>query len=216
MFSDVYLFFSFAVGSEHQKKSRHAPCLVSWVVTVDFKMFPQESTEMSDDTFRDRIDFALDEYRRLHLLPNRERTDRVECWLENTVVPIVETLTCDIRFREYALWPILHLQRGEDTHERRLIEAIDDEIVELGQTLLPFVSSPNTPMLVSSVLSLTSLRDHGSTSLNLANTSAPGVVFTSSSHRNIHTFESTRWSDGEFHCSPTTSPDWRWGESTTG
>lgn len=59
-----------------------------------------------------------------------EVSDRAEGWIHEEVLPVVEGLCLDLRFRAHASWSLEHLLPGSNSPERRLVEAASDAIVE--------------------------------------------------------------------------------------
>lgn len=81
-----------------------------------------------------QIDIALDRYRSLRR--QQADFDAFHVWIDELVCPIVEQLMSDVRFREYAHWPIRHLVRTSTSPARRAIEQVDQRIVELARMVV--------------------------------------------------------------------------------
>jgi hypothetical protein len=81
----------------------------------------------------DRIEFAERQYKRIissadlawSEFPHR----KLQVWLKDDVVPIVEEFSRRPAFRRHATWPLEVLIPGSNTDERRAVEAVDSALV---------------------------------------------------------------------------------------
>lgn len=60
---------------------------------------------------------------------------KLQACIRNDVCPAVEEYSQRLRFQEYANWPLSTLMPGADTPERRLIESLEQDILECAKTL---------------------------------------------------------------------------------
>ncbi|WP_298865905.1 hypothetical protein [uncultured Gimesia sp.] len=68
--------------------------------------------------------------------PNHEFPNaKLQACLRNDVCPAVEEYSQRLRFRDYANWPLSTLMPGADTPERRLIESLEQGILDCAKSL---------------------------------------------------------------------------------
>lgn len=60
---------------------------------------------------------------------------KLQACIRNDVCPVIEEYSQRLRFQEYANWPLRTLMPGADTPERRLIESLEQGILECAKTL---------------------------------------------------------------------------------
>jgi hypothetical protein len=90
----------------------------------------------------DQLQFAIRQYQELY--PERPRNlykdlrddPKFRTWLDEDVLPVLDSYSRRPRFREYASWPIRSLGAGADTEERRLIDTVDAGLKEAGELLV--------------------------------------------------------------------------------
>jgi hypothetical protein len=86
-----------------------------------------------------RLDHVLEHYRILSTSEAATRTlgssERLALWLGEEVCPLAEELFQRADFRRLARWPIDNLAADAPTEARRLVDAIDRELVQSGRRL---------------------------------------------------------------------------------
>src|SRR5882724_1723184 len=88
----------------------------------------------------DRLQLAEEHFE--HLLPllrpamTVAASDQVEVWLRDWVAPVADDLRRHQRFQQLARWSVDHLAPGAQTPERRLVEAVDQALLEMAQAIL--------------------------------------------------------------------------------
>src|SRR3954468_13157520 len=81
----------------------------------------------------DRIEFAERQYKRI--IPSADLNwsqvphHKLQVWLRDDVVPIVEEFSRRPAFRRHATWPLEVLIPGSNTAERRAVEAVDSALI---------------------------------------------------------------------------------------
>jgi hypothetical protein len=94
----------------------------------------------------DRLELSQRHYVRiappLGALPDEKQSDALEVWLQESVCPVVVALSQLERFRELVNWPMSCLIPGADAPQRRLVEAVDQSLVDFGKALHRVVRRP--------------------------------------------------------------------------
>jgi len=93
-----------------------------------------------------RLDFSLRRYEQLpHGRDGANSTltgAAYSSWLRDEVCPTVQQLILRPDFRRLACWPLDHLQQGARTPERRLIEAVECELLAAAGRLIEIMDGP--------------------------------------------------------------------------
>jgi hypothetical protein len=94
-----------------------------------------------------KIEHALRSWERLCQEPKKEmifrRDSELSHWLERAACPIVRELSAGPDFRQWARWSIDNLREGSETEPRRLIDAIDSNLVSSAKAMAKVLRRPN-------------------------------------------------------------------------
>jgi hypothetical protein len=74
----------------------------------------------------------------IHL--NAGLSDRVEQWLSTEVCPVVEQLGSSRKFQSAALWSVNHFAPSTKTDERKLVEKVEQRLINLAAGLSTFIT----------------------------------------------------------------------------
>lgn len=74
----------------------------------------------------------------IHL--NAGLSDRVEQWLSTEVCPVVEQLGSSSKFQSTALWSVNHFAPATNTDERKLVEKVEQRLINLAAGLSTFIT----------------------------------------------------------------------------
>jgi hypothetical protein len=90
----------------------------------------------------DRLDYSVRNYELIRPQPSQAsaKTKAAELadWIDRDVVPIIDELSRRSDFQSHARWPLERLLRSADAPERRLVESVENRLVDAAGALAAF------------------------------------------------------------------------------